>query len=523
MAHGTRKPRLSVAMIARDAQDTIAQSLASIRSIADEVVVVDTGSTDATRALATTAGAQVFERPWDDDFSAARNFAWSKLSGDWVLWLDANETLGPESAAALRQFVDTQAEAKRAYALLVAVPVAGSNIAGEQVARVRLLPNRPDVRFAGRIREQLHVALDRAGIEIDLLPWRILRGQRDNDLPLKAIKAHRDLKLVDLEIKSHGQLPELLNVLGDALSSLGEHAGAAACFRTALEKCPAHSTVMREAYYGLLATFSDDPQQRQKQIAICMEALEKFPLDAQLLCAMGGYLQSEDRLDLARRAYETALEHGQIDPLTWHVPDIREIASICLALVAQLQGDDEASQTILEAALARTPTSIRVRRHLIDLHIKQDHRKEALEEFNRLPADMPHREAMRSAIRGACLASRQNWIPALAYLQTAYTAGCRDPLCLRWLAVSLIANGELEIVAPILKQWQAHDPRNVEVQKYLDALASGMLNAESVLPGARDEGERVLRVDYPVAGPQAPVGPSLPISAAIERTRSTSR
>ncbi len=114
--------KLSVAIIARDAAATIAATLESVRSIADEIVVVDTGSTDRTRELARKGASKLLDCPWSDDFSAVRNFALEQLSGDWVLWLDASEELEPSSAKAIREHLDLKADASCAYLLMVQLP-----------------------------------------------------------------------------------------------------------------------------------------------------------------------------------------------------------------------------------------------------------------------------------------------------------------------------------------------------------------------------------------------------------------
>ena len=85
------RPRLSVAMIVRDEQEVLATSIDSVRPIADEIVVLDTGSTDQTVTIAKRLGAVVGQAAWDDDFSAARNRCLEQVTGDWVLWLDAGE------------------------------------------------------------------------------------------------------------------------------------------------------------------------------------------------------------------------------------------------------------------------------------------------------------------------------------------------------------------------------------------------------------------------------------------------
>jgi len=481
------QPKLTVAMIVRDAAPLVRETLASIERIADQIIVVDTGSTDPSREVARRAGAQVFDQPWTNDFSHARNSAMMHAQGQWILWLDAGERLLPQAADELRAFVENEASPANAYMMLVVVPADSANIAGEQAGRIRLIPNRPGLRFQGRVRETLRPSLEAAGLVIEGLPWRILRSERDNDPQVKLQKAQRDLKLMELEIRDHGQQPRQLIILGDALGNLGEHERAVSCYRTALQRCAPGSIEMREAYYGLLTSFDAQQSDREAQTALCLEAIEKFPLDAQLLCALGGYLESQGRIELAGRAYHLALEHGQVEPETWHVSEIREIAAICYSLLVQLQNDDGAAQHTLERALAFNPASARVRRHLIDLHVKHDRRREALAEFDKLPAETPHREALRSAIRGACQAGRQNWASALAYLQTAYTGGCRDAICLRWLAVSLVSTGDTAAALPILQEWQALEPRNTEVQNYLASLG--------VAPQKDKSGERQLRVD----------------------------
>src|SRR5262245_47742602 len=115
------KPRLTVALIVRNCDGLLARSLASVRSLADEVVVLDTGSTDDTLHVALEAGATVHRRAWQDSFAAARNACLDQVTGDWVLWLDAGETIASEQVAPLRQFVHA-ANRDRAYVLDVVLP-----------------------------------------------------------------------------------------------------------------------------------------------------------------------------------------------------------------------------------------------------------------------------------------------------------------------------------------------------------------------------------------------------------------
>ncbi|HEV3415329.1 MAG TPA: hypothetical protein VG056_00880, partial [Pirellulales bacterium] len=113
-------------------------------------------------------------------------------------------------------------------------------------------------------------------------------------------------------------------------------------------------------------------------------------------------------------------------------------------------------------------------------------------------------DVLRTAVRGACLAGKKEWNSARTFLQTAYDAGCRDLVCLRWLAVTLIACDQPSAAEPILRQWQAAAPGNLEVQKYLEAL-SVQSNATTnspcagVAPLTTADGERKLRGDVPTS------------------------
>ena len=89
---GVRKT-VSLCMIVKDEGRHLARCLHSVKPIVDELIIVDTGSTDRTRDIAIVFGARVFDRPWEDDFAVARNFSLSKALGDWILVLDADEVI----------------------------------------------------------------------------------------------------------------------------------------------------------------------------------------------------------------------------------------------------------------------------------------------------------------------------------------------------------------------------------------------------------------------------------------------
>ena len=105
---GNRTGTLSVCMIAKNEEKYIASCLTSITPIADEIIVVDTGSTDRTKDIAKVFGAKVYDLPWTDDFSAARNHSLSYAKGQWVLVHDADEVISPLDHDKLKDIISEE-------------------------------------------------------------------------------------------------------------------------------------------------------------------------------------------------------------------------------------------------------------------------------------------------------------------------------------------------------------------------------------------------------------------------------
>lgn len=389
LAESLSRPRLSVAMIVRDEQEVLAESIDSVRNIADEIVVLDTGSTDRTAELAAELGAIVHRMPWENDFSVARNQCLRFVTGNWVLWLDAGERIRTEDAAELRILLDEQTSTASAYSFWVEVPPREDAASAEQCSQVRLLPTHLDLRFSGRVRESLGASLRAAGLQTVETALRIVRHPRQHD-PLRLVaKAQRDLALTSAEAEASGDWsPRLLLAAGQAHGVLGDQDQAREMLRRAAEISPPRSAQRLEAFYGLLTTFDEDPDLHASQLTACLDSLEDFPFDLQLLLALGNYMLVRERLDLAIRAFEAAVRYGRITPTVWHLCEVREIAAVCLGLALQARQRDDEACSVLETALAATPDSLRLLHQLYNLYRKRGKSLEALALAQRLPSSL---------------------------------------------------------------------------------------------------------------------------------------
>ena len=97
---------ISLCMIVKDEEQTIAKCLESVKGIVDEIIV-DTGSTDATKEIVKKYDAKIYDFEWIEDFSAARNFAFSKATKEYILWLDADDIIATEDRKKFLQLKDT--------------------------------------------------------------------------------------------------------------------------------------------------------------------------------------------------------------------------------------------------------------------------------------------------------------------------------------------------------------------------------------------------------------------------------
>jgi hypothetical protein len=148
---------LSVCLLTRNEEDTIAQAVKSVLDVADEVLVVDTHSRDQTVSRAAEGGARVLQYEWADDFAAGRNFTIGQARGDWILWLNGTETVTPDSLPHFRSAVSDP----RAFGYYVRILTPLSPIRPEQQAEtmdLRLFRRRPDLHFIGRAHPHLEDA-----------------------------------------------------------------------------------------------------------------------------------------------------------------------------------------------------------------------------------------------------------------------------------------------------------------------------------------------------------------------------
>jgi GT2 family glycosyltransferase/2-polyprenyl-3-methyl-5-hydroxy-6-metoxy-1,4-benzoquinol methylase len=179
----SKESTLSVCMIVKNEEDHIAKCLMSVKPVADEMIVVDTGSSDGTKDTAAAFGAKVYDFEWTGDFSAARNYSLSQASGDWILVLDADEVISPLDYELMRELISKKYPKPVAYSLITRNYTNRLNVEGwiatdgkydkEEAGngwypseKVRLIRNDKRIHFVNPVHECVEPTIIEAGIEI---------------------------------------------------------------------------------------------------------------------------------------------------------------------------------------------------------------------------------------------------------------------------------------------------------------------------------------------------------------------
>jgi|AGTN01.2.fsa_nt_gi Glycosyltransferases involved in cell wall biogenesis len=291
---GDRPVRLSAAMIVRDEERFLPDCLRSLAGVADEVVVVDTGSVDATPDIARAHDVRLFQRPWAGDFAAARNHALDLCTGEWILYIDADERLLP-------------ADREQLAAALAAPDVVACNlwfsarVGQTPYSEMRVWRNDPRLRFRGCIHETIRPAVAevaaRDGLRIGECPLEIQHlGYEDR----QEAKHRRNLPLLLRRVREDpGNVFNWCH-LARVHIGLGEREAGQAAFRRAVQAArdsarprPQDGQAFAELAQSLAA--GGGPEQLAEAERLVDEGLERHPRNLFLSWVRANLLMARSR------------------------------------------------------------------------------------------------------------------------------------------------------------------------------------------------------------------------------------
>lgn len=254
------------------------KSLDSIRGKVDEIVLVDTGSTDDTKEIGRAYGAKIYEFPWQDDFSEARNFALGKLETDWVVAPDGDEYFSQDTAGNLRRVIETaRGEGKN----LLLVPWHNIDEATGEVLldshAPRIFRWDPGFRYEGRIHEELRnrgKAMDGVGI---LSPKELVLVHTGYSAEVSKEKARRNVDLLLKELEEREEPGNLYMYLAEAYDGLEEEEEALKYARLDVGMGRRNIVYASRSWRILLRRLAARPTDREEHGRMAAKAAEEFP------------------------------------------------------------------------------------------------------------------------------------------------------------------------------------------------------------------------------------------------------
>lgn len=201
------RPLLSLCMIAKNEEHNLPRCLGSVADAVDELIVVDTGSRDATVAIAQQHGATVLTHHWTNDFAAARNVGLAAATGQWILVLDADEELEDGAGPRLRELLRKESDVAGVLVPVINLVSDGVWQRAESAISLRVFRNHPDVRYERELHEQVLPGVQRAfpnGQIVTAADVRILHhGYQSEEIKRKG-KQFRNLPLARQAVKQIG-------------------------------------------------------------------------------------------------------------------------------------------------------------------------------------------------------------------------------------------------------------------------------------------------------------------------------
>jgi len=315
---------LSLCAIVKNEQDSIEQMIASVRGLASQIVIVDTGSTDLTRERAAQAGAQVYHYTWRNDFADARNYSLSLASQPWILVLDADEALDQNSIKQLSELLAGPPSAywlKRRHFCRNLSSVTGSAVPVDHAAAalgagafftthdIRLFPNLPEIQYHGIVHESVEESLAALGYQfIDTQIYIDHFGHLGSE-ERRQVKALMYLTLARTKLTQAPDDWRNWYQVGVESQAHGLHEAAVSSFRQSIALMPDYSAAWRNLGVSLYALGA---------VQEALECLSKA-LSFNSTCtitwnSLGSILIEERFLDEAEKCFQVTLVASPNNP-----------------------------------------------------------------------------------------------------------------------------------------------------------------------------------------------------------------
>ncbi len=265
-----KRPLLSLCMIVKNEENNIGECLKSVHGLSDEIIITDTGSSDKTVEIAKSFNAKIEHFEWVKDFSAARNYSISKATSRWVIWLDADDRVPQKTVVELRRKL-SQENPNKVFSLVVCNS-ADAGKTGTKFSQIRVFPNKEQIKFEGRIHEQIIPSIRKLGLPEVKLDLEIFHTGYEDPASLKE-KQLRNLEIFREQFPGEKGMNSLdMFHYGTSYEIIGDYENALKWMRESL------SNAKKQRYDELLVLIPNDIARILENKGCLQEALESIEL-----------------------------------------------------------------------------------------------------------------------------------------------------------------------------------------------------------------------------------------------------
>ncbi len=372
---------LSVCMIVKNESALLGRCLQSVKEAADEIVVADTGSNDSTVDIAKSFGAIVVETEWQNNFALARNISIQHASGQWILWLDADDVVPQESIPGLNELKKRPPEC--VFAMLIRNERPCNT--GTEFMQARMFPNRADIFFERSIHEQMMPSALRLGMRLQNTNVVIEHHGYADPVILKQ-KASRNVKMLLKEYESSGEDPVMLLEIADSFLLIEDYESALIWYNKLLEipKCTETVPAIASQAYCGLGNIHLKREEFQKAADLFNDALKLSPWRLDVYYNLAVALEMADDKKGALRCLGSVIDMqpqpGQVG-VDFRAAKIKSFLRMSRILAET--GNMSVAEQVIGQGLAAFPARQEIRNMAGKILLKSNRLMDALHEFEK--------------------------------------------------------------------------------------------------------------------------------------------
>ena len=314
--------KISACYITKNEEKNLKRSIESIKSQVDEIVIVDTGSTDNTIEIAKSYGAKILSSPWNNDFSTPRNLAIENATGNWILFLDADEFFAAETAKNLRPLI-VKADKQNNNGILVNlvnIDIDDGNKVLDTTFILRAYRKLKGIHYIGRIHEGLCMANNSPLDKLVFAAKNMLTLYHTGySAAVNKNKARRNLEMLLNELKLTDHPEQIYGYIAQCYNGLNDRVNAEKYAILDINGGRRETTFASSSYRILLRILSESPNRMEDRFKFSKGAVRDFPETpefhaelAECLAAHKQYAEAVNEMEIAIKSYET---YDGIEPM----------------------------------------------------------------------------------------------------------------------------------------------------------------------------------------------------------------